>query len=76
MKKYWLIVVKENAEVGIGRNVIAVETDINNPEELCYRACSTCVLENEEYAVSYAVPSTKDVYDYFKENNLPNAEVN
>jgi hypothetical protein len=74
-KNYWIIVVNSNDEIGVSGRKIAVETDIANPEELCHYACSVCLIENEEYVMSHAEPTTKENFLYYKMMGLPTTEL-
>jgi hypothetical protein len=74
-KHYWIIVITPNEEIGVKGRKIAVETDIDNPEEVCYYACSVCLIEDEEYVMSHAEPTTKENYEYYKMMGLPTSEL-
>ncbi len=72
---YWIIVVTDNKEVNVTGRKIAVKTGIDNAEELCYYACSVCVIDDEEYVCCHAEPSTKEEYEKYKELGLHTTEL-
>jgi len=74
-KHYWIIVISPNEEIGVKGRKIAVETDIDNPEEVCYYACSVCVINDEEYVCCHAEPTTKENFLYYKMMGLSTSEL-
>lgn len=74
-KNYWIIVIKSNKKTGVKGRKIAVETDIANPEELCWYASGVCLIEDNEYVMSHAEATTKENYEYYKMMGLPTTEL-